>query len=121
MRDLKPTLFQERLLSIPEDVNIFAGGGRGGGKTVGAIQIAMRHCQMHGELAHILVTREHLRALSEFQDEVGGIFSAVFPKGLRINKNETYIRTPQGATLDFAPLSNSADYSKLQGRNFSLI
>jgi hypothetical protein len=120
VNNIQPTVYQERVLEIPEDVCVLLDGGRGSGKTKGLALNALRHCDMHHDVAHVLFVREHLRAMSELEDEIGALVLAAYPKA-RQNRQDHTIRIPGGGVFEFAPLGCADDYAKLQGRSFSLI
>ncbi len=46
---IAPTPFQRRVLLIPEEYDLFLGGGRGGGKSYSFIFMAIRHAEQHGQ------------------------------------------------------------------------
>ena len=43
--------FQRRLLGVPEEIDAFAGGGRGGAKSFALALLALRHDEQSGEQA----------------------------------------------------------------------
>jgi hypothetical protein len=104
---LTPTDYQNRVLEIPEHVSLILDGGRGSGKTKGLAFNAIRHCELHGERAHVLFVREHLRAMSELEDEIGALVLAAFPKA-KHNRQDHTSRLPGGGTIEFAPISCAA-------------
>jgi Terminase large subunit, T4likevirus-type, N-terminal len=120
MSTFKPTAYQERILEVPEDVSLMLDGGRGSGKTNGMLFNSLRHCELHGDRAHVLFVREHLRAMGELEDELGALILQAYPKS-RQNRQDHTIRLPGNGLIEFAPLGGQEDYNKLQGRSFSLI
>lgn len=40
---IAPNAFQSRVLELPEEVDLFLGGGRGGGKSWALAFLALRH------------------------------------------------------------------------------
>ena len=118
---LTPTAWQREVLSIPDDINLFLGGGRAGGKTSCAIQQILRHCEQHGANASVLIVREHVKALSQLEDQLQAILSAVYLRGLRANRQTHSFHLPHGATIELSPLADAGDYAKVQGKSYSLI
>jgi terminase large subunit-like protein len=116
-----PTDWQHELLSVPETINTLAAGGRGVGRTTGARMIALRHGEKYKDRARILICRETLKSLQEFEDELHAVLSAAFLRGLKVNRQDHTFKIPGGAVIECAPLEGAADYAKLQGRSFSLI
>lgn len=116
----QPTPFQQRLLSIPEGINVAALGGRGGGKTVGYLWMALRHAEQYGEKARILIVRSTWQSLNQLWDDVTALFSDALP-GSKENKHEFTIRAPNGATLSLSNLDTDKDVRKIQGQSFTLL
>jgi phage terminase large subunit-like protein len=116
-----PTPWQADVLAVPEDVSLLLAGGRGSGKTTASMMDALRHCEKYKDRARVLLVRETLKSLTEVEDELQASLAAAYPRGLKINRQEHVFRLPNGATIECAPLEGVADYSKLQGRSFSLI
>lgn len=119
MQKLSP--FQLSVLETPEDHNLALLGARGGGKTTGAIALAARHMQEHGEHASVLVVRKTLRALTDFEDDLLAFCSKVFDSGYAYNRAEKILRVNSLGKLTLAAIDRPSDYDKLQGKNFSLI
>jgi hypothetical protein len=121
MKKIEPTAYQADVLTIPESISVLLAGGRGGGKTTAVELVVIRHCEKHRDRARVLIVRETLKALSEFEDALQSVLSAVYPRGVKINRQEHTFRLPNGAIIECAPLDGPADYDKLQGRSFSLV
>ena len=117
----KPTPWQEDVLSVPEHVSLLLAGGRGPGKTTAASMDIIRHCTKYAGKARVLVVRETLKSLSEFEDELQAALVAAFGRGIKANRQEHTFRLSNGATVECAPLESPSDYAKLQGRSFSLV
>jgi hypothetical protein len=114
-----PTKFQDHLLELPEDINLFLGGGRGGGKSHGVALIILRHCVMYGEKAKVLCVRNQHKANSDFENLIESLFREAFgPKGYIRNRQEHSIRGSNGCTVEFGEI-NIKSYPKYQGRQFS--
>ena len=50
--------FQRGVLEIPEEYDIFLGGGRGGGKSYTLAMLALRYAEQYRERARILYIRK---------------------------------------------------------------
>lgn len=116
---MKPFPWQERLLHVPEDVNVFLGGGRGGGKSTGAQLLTLRHEAQYGPRAKQLVVRpDSYAGAGDFEDQVEVMFKAGFPGRVGRNRQEHAIRVAGGGSVEFSALDEIA-YDKFQGRQFS--
>jgi hypothetical protein len=102
-------------------MSVLMAGGRGPGKTTGAIMAVLRHCEMYRERARVLITRETLKSLIELADNLQAALTTAYPRGLRVNRQDNTFRLGNGAVIECAPLADPTDYSKIQGRSFSLI
>ncbi len=64
-----PTLefndFQQRALAVPEELDLFLGGGRGGGKSYLLALLALRHVEQYGAAARILYVRRTYKGLAD--------------------------------------------------------
>lgn len=116
-----PTQYQHDVMMVPEVYSLILAGGRGTGKSVGGQQVVLRHCALWGEHAKVLVIRQHLRSLAETETEIQLALAQAYPKDVRFDRQNHVARLPNQATIEFACLADAMDYSKLQGRNFSLI
>lgn len=115
------TPWQMTIADYDERWNLAIFGGRGAGRTTGALFIAMRHCEKHGQGAHVIFLRQMLRSLREVEDNVHMMLAAQYGSGLRVNRQDHIFIIPGGATIEFSPLNDTEDMAKLQGRSFSLI
>lgn len=113
--------FQQRLLSAPEELDVFCGGGRGGGKSYGLALLALRHAEQYGERARILYIRKSYAGLRDFELLTRELFGMIYGTGARYNASEHIWRLPSGAYLELAQLESHSDYAKFQGRSFTLL
>jgi hypothetical protein len=119
---IKPTPFQSAVLSVPEDMFIFLGGGRGGGKSFGLIFTILRHCDQYKNRARVLVTRRRLKSLTQFAEELRGLMKSAYGSGFSYNQNDNIFRLSNGATIQLTHCeSSSALQDTVQGMSFSLI
>lgn len=118
---IAPTEYQNRVLSVPEHVNVALLGGRGGGKSTSVLFLVLRHCVAFGDRARPLVVRASYKALLELEEQASLLFATAFPGGVAHNRAEHVIRLPNGAVVEFGQLENSASYNKYQGRSFTLL
>jgi hypothetical protein len=115
-----PTPYQQAVLSVPEAVNLALAGGRGGGKSYGALLVVLRHVEKHGARARPLLIRETHKALLEMEDTLAELLHAAYD-GVRHNRGEHVFRLPNGAVVELGQLSEPGDYRKYQGRSFTLL
>jgi hypothetical protein len=113
--------FQERVLLLPEEVDAFLGGGRGGGKSHALALLALRHVEQYGAAARILYLRRSYKGIADFELICREIFGAVYGAAARYNASEHVWRFPGGGYLELGQLETHADYQKYQGRSFTLL
>jgi hypothetical protein len=77
---LQLTPFQERLLSIPEDFDVFLGGGPGGGKSYGIAYLALRHAEQYGVKPRILYIRKSYKGLADFELTTREVFGFCYSR-----------------------------------------
>lgn len=118
---IKRNDFQNQLLSIPEELDVFAGGGRGGGKSWGLALLALRHVEQYGDKARILYIRKTYKGLADFELVTRELFGMVYGTGARYNGAEHCWKFPNGAYMELGQLECHADYAKYQGRSFTLL
>lgn len=116
----EPTPWQQRVLQTPVDLNLAMFGGRGGGKTVAYLFLALRHCQQHAEKARVLIVRSTWQSLNQLWDDVVELFETALP-GSTSNKHEFTIRCSNGAVLSLSNLDDEKSVRKLQGQSFNLL
>lgn len=113
--------FQQRVCTIPEQFNLFLGGGRGGAKSHGLAFLALRHAAQYGERARILYIRRSYKGLSDYEEITRELFGRIYGKAARFNQNEGVWRVPGGGYFELNQLDGIQDYAKFQGRSFSLL
>ncbi|MEZ5688738.1 MAG: phage terminase large subunit [Caenibius sp.] len=119
--NLERNPFQERTLLLPEEVDAFLGGGRGGGKSYALALLALRHVEQYGTAARILYIRRTYKGLADFELITRELFGAVYGGAARYNSGEHVWRFPNGGYLELGQLESHADYAKYQGRTFTLL
>lgn len=113
--------FQQRLMLLPEELDVFMGGGRGGGKSYGLALLCLRHIEQYGDLARILYLRRTYAGLRDFELLTREVFGQVYGTDARYNGQEHIWRFPNGAYLELGQLESHSDYAKYQGRSFTLL
>jgi len=113
--------FQARLLALPEEVDVFLGGGRGGGKSWALAMLALRHAEQYAERARVLYLRRTYKGLADFELVTRELFAVIYGTAARYNAAEHVWRLPNGAYLELGQLESHADYAKYQGRSFTLL
>ncbi len=113
--------FQQQLLALPEEVDVFLGGGRGGGKSWALALLALRHCEQYRERARVLYLRRTYKGLADFELVTRELFGMVYGTAARFNAAEHVWRLPSGAYVELGQLESHADYAKYQGRSFTLL
>jgi hypothetical protein len=121
MDEIQLSSFQKRVLWIPEDIDVFLGGGRGGAKSFCFSFLALRHIEQYGQNARILYIRQTYKGLADFEQITRNIFGAVYGNEARYNSTEHVWKFPNGAYMELGQLEGPADYSKYQGRSFTLL
>ncbi|WP_430644708.1 phage terminase large subunit [Bradyrhizobium vignae] len=96
-------------------------GGRGGGKSTGALLLVLRHVEKYGEKARPLIVRETHKAITELEEQLDSLLSVAYGKGVRHNRAEHTFRLPNGAIIECGQLDGPNAYKKYQGRSFTLL
>lgn len=113
--------FQQRLLLVPEEIDLFLGGGRGGGKSTAEALLCLRHGEQYKERARMLYIRRSYKGLADFELTTRELFTRIYGTAARFNASEHVWRLPSGAYLEMGQLESHADYAKYQGRSFTLL
>lgn len=113
--------FQARVLAIPECFDIFLGGGRGGGKDYAIALLILRHVEQYGDRARILYVRQSYKGLADFELVCRELFGQVYGTDARYNSADHVWRFPGGGYFEMGQLESQADYTKYQGRSFTLL
>lgn len=113
--------FQQRVCAIPEQFNVFLGGGRGGAKSHAMAFLALRHLAQYGDAARVLYLRQTYKGLSDFENITRDLFGMIYGKSARFNQTEGVWRVPSGGYFELGQLEGIGDYPKYQGRSFTLL
>lgn len=113
--------FQRGVLAVPEELDMFLGGGRGGGKSYALALLCLRHVEQYGKHARILYIRRTYKGLADFELVTRDLFGKVYGTAARYNQSEHVWRFPSGGYLELGQLESHADYQKYQGRSFTLL
>lgn len=120
-QNLELNAFQHRLLNAPEELDVFAGGGRGGGKSFALALLALRHCEQYKDRARVLYIRKTYAGLRDFELVTRELFGLVYGTAARYNGTEHIWKLPNGGYLELGQLETHSDYAKYQGRSFTLL
>lgn len=118
MMELSP--FQTSILNVPDRVNIALLGARGGGKSIGAVALAMRDVSRYGEDCRILIVRKTYKALSDFEEELLAWARLFYGQAVQYDRKEKIMRI-LGAVISLAAIDADRDYDKFQGKSFHMI
>ena len=66
---------------LPEEVDAFLGGGRGGGKSYALALLALRHAEQYGAAARVLYIRRTYKGVADFELITRDLFGAVYGRG----------------------------------------
>ena len=113
--------WQQQAMAVPEEYDLFLGGGRGGGKTHLLAALFLRHCERHQERARCLVVRKSHPGLQDLEAEFRDFFTAVYGDRLRFDGQKHKFTLPNGATVQLDQMEREADFQKYQGKSFSHI
>src|SRR5689334_15382431 len=89
--------FQTQVLLCPEAIDLFLGGGRGGGKSYTLALLALRHVEQYGARARILYIRKTYKGLADFELLTRELFAKVYGNSARYNGADHVWRFPNGA------------------------
>lgn len=113
--------FQTRALQVPESIDLFLGGGRGGGKTWAKVFLIVRYAEQHGGRVRILWIRKTYKGLSDVELILREVLGTLYGTEARFNASEHVVRLPNGAYIELGCLDGQEDYAKYQGRSFNLL
>ncbi|MDA3919940.1 MAG: phage terminase large subunit [Salinisphaera sp.] len=118
---IEPSPFQARVLEVPESINLFLGGGRGGAKSYCLALMALRHVEQYGNRAKILYLRQSYRGLADFEQITRDLFHSAYGLAAKFNATDHVWKFPSGAVMELGQLEGVNDYPKYQGRSFTLL
>jgi len=118
---IKLSPFQQGVLHVPEQYDVFLGGGRGGAKSFTLALLALRHVEQYKARARVLYLRRSHKGTHDWISLCFDLFGPIYANALRFNAQEGLFRFPNGGTLEVNQLENASDYQKFQGRSFTLL
>ena len=121
MQTIELNQFQQNLLAVPEELDVFAAGGRGGGKSHALALLALRHCEQYGERARVLYLRKTYAGLRDFELVTRDLFGMIYGTEARYNGSEHVWRMPNRGYVELGQLESHGDFGKYQGRSFTLL
>jgi hypothetical protein len=107
-------------MAVPEEFDLFLGGGRGGAKSHALALLALRRAEGRPG-ARVLYVRRSYKGLADFEGITRSLFGAVYGPAARYNAAEHVWRLPGGAYFELGQLEGPGDYNKYQGRSFDLL
>src|SRR5690349_17276088 len=121
MQEIQLSPFQQKVLRVPEEYDLFLGGGRGGAKSYTLALLALRHVEQYKAKARVLYLRRTHKGCADFVSICLELFGLIYGMALRYNAQEGLFRFPSGGTLEVNQLEGEGDYAKFQGRSFTLL
>lgn len=113
--------FQQSVMAVPEELDLFLGGGRGGGKSYALALLCLRHAEQYSDSARMLYLRRSYKGVADFELVCRELFGKVYGTAARYNAQEHVWRFPNGAYLELGQIESDADYAKYQGRSFTIL
>src|SRR6267143_1217787 len=113
--------YQQKVLSVPEEYDLFLGGGRGSAKSAALALLDWRHIEQYASKARALYLRLTHKGTADFISLCWDLFGPVYGTALRFNGQEGLFRFPNGGTLEVNQLESASDWAKFQGRSFTLV
>lgn len=111
---------QERMIRCPAD-EIFFGGGRGPGKTLGILLKWWQFADKWGEDANGLIIRRTLNGLKDVEEKAKKVFGKVYDVRECWKEVKKEWRFPNGASLRMSFLDSEDDVQQFQGHEYGLI
>lgn len=120
IQTINPSPFQRLVLTAPPDLCLGLFGGRGSGKSI-AVQLLLLRTGEAYPGCRMLVVRNTVTSLKEFEDEMSDLLLKVYGTGAKFNRNDHLARLPNGSIIEFGSLDGPGAAGRLQGRNFQLL
>jgi hypothetical protein len=94
---------------------------RGGGKSWAIAVLILRHVETCGPRARALYVRKSFPGLVDFEQVCREVFTLVYGRSASYNAGSHIWRFPNGSTLQLDQLEGPADFSKYQGKSYTLV
>jgi hypothetical protein len=119
--DFRLTPFQTRVLQIPEPIDLFLGGGRGGGKSMCMVALVLRAIEQYGPRANCVLIKQSYPSLADTEATTRYVFGGAYGSSATYNAASHAWKFPNGGRLTLAQLADPSDLIKFQGQSYSLI
>ncbi len=120
-RELRLSSWQRLVLAVTLWFDLALVGGRGGGKSWLLAVLALRHGEMYGCRARVLIVRQSFPGLQDLELITRELFGEVYGGDASYNGASHVWRLPGGGTVELGCLSGPQDWPRYQGRSFNLI
>ncbi len=120
IRGLDLSEFQADVLRVPESLDLFLGGGRGGGKSYALAALILRHVAEWGPAARALYVRQSFPGIGDFELVLREVLPRAFDGATYSSQSHVW-RLPNGAVVELGILETPADLTRYQGRSFTLL
>lgn len=113
--------WQIQAAGVPEEFDLFLGGGRGGGKTHLLMTLLLRHCEQFGKYARCLIVRKSFPGLMDIEAALRTYLFEVYGDSYRFEGQKHRFTLPSGGTIQLDQLESESDFQKYQGKSFTYI
>lgn len=126
LQTLQTSPFQDRVTSVPEDINLALVGGRGGGKSYALAILIFRYCLQYGSKAKVLYLRPTNPGLEDFANITRELFGKAWGNNAKYNSTTGKWSLPTGSVVELGHLEPNANgyatyAASYQGRSFGLV
>lgn len=118
---IEPTLWQQRVLTLPLEHDLALLGGRGLGKSWCLAFLALQTAERLRDGARMLFLRKTLKGTEDFALCCRKLFSAAYGKGASFNQQQGRWTLPNGASLSIHELSDYRSLDRFTGQSYSLV
>lgn len=124
MATLRISEFQNEILAIPLEWNLFLGGGKGGSKSFSLMLLVEQHLATFASDARAVVLRRSYGELEQLIDHYLLILSALYGPAFAkksFNKGEMTFHHPGGGRCEMGYLDSERDHLRYWGRGLTFL